>query len=244
MKIHPIPARAVPDCDPSDLSLHDLLRAGLVNLATAGDDVRGAWLEEIIQIVGIAEARLRGQGERIEALESMLIRDELTGLLNRRGLREFMHRILAACERTGGHGVIAFLDLDNFKDINDRVGHEGGDAVLRQVAAVLIDNTRGADVVGRLGGDEFVVMLVDSGWRQGHARARHLQRLINRSFARYGQHRIPLRTSLGVAHYDRGDEVERLRSKRSRSSASPPDPRSAPPRRCCGPARRAGCGRP
>jgi diguanylate cyclase (GGDEF)-like protein len=212
MKVHPFPTRPPVDGDPTDLSLHDLLRAGLVNLATADDDVRGAWLEEIIRIVGIAERRLCEQGDRIDKLESMLIRDELTGLLNRRGLREFMRRVLAASERSGGHGVIAFLDLDKFKEINDRVGHEGGDEVLRQVAKVLMDNTRGADVVGRLGGDEFVVMLVDSGWRQGHARARHLQRMINRSFARYGQQRIPLHTSLGVAHYKKGDDVDDLLS--------------------------------
>lgn len=85
-------------------------------------------------------------------------RDELTGLANRRLLTELLERAVRH-SRDGGPGVeVIFLDLDDFKKVNDRYGHAAGDAVLREVGRRLQSVVRAGDIVGRWGGDEFVVL--------------------------------------------------------------------------------------
>jgi len=87
--------------------------------------------------------------------------DSLTQLPNRRLLQDRLGQELAASTRSGFHGAILFLDLDNFKTLNDTRGHDVGDQLLIEVAKRLRTAVRDSDVVGRLGGDEFVVLLLD-----------------------------------------------------------------------------------
>jgi diguanylate cyclase (GGDEF)-like protein/PAS domain S-box-containing protein len=94
-------------------------------------------------------------------LQHLAHHDALTGLANRTLLLE---RLKAAIDAAAGHrrqGALAFLDLDNFKHINDTFGHEAGDAVLREIAARLRDSMREEDTVARLGGDEFVLVIAE-----------------------------------------------------------------------------------
>jgi diguanylate cyclase (GGDEF)-like protein/PAS domain S-box-containing protein len=85
--------------------------------------------------------------------------DVLTGLPNRRYFLERLRLSQVACSRTGQHGALLFIDLDNFKNINDRYGHEAGDQLLVSVAQRLKRIVRATDSVSRLGGDEFVILL-------------------------------------------------------------------------------------
>ena len=87
--------------------------------------------------------------------------DPLTHLPNRRLLQDRLGQELAAATRNGLHGAILFLDLDNFKTLNDTRGHDAGDQLLIEVARRLRATVREGDIVGRLGGDEFVVLLED-----------------------------------------------------------------------------------
>jgi len=96
-----------------------------------------------------------------EEIERLAFFDPLTGLPNRRLLQDRLKPALAASQRHDKHGALLFLDLDNFKTLNDSVGHDMGDTLLQQVANRILESVRAADTVARLGGDEFVVMLED-----------------------------------------------------------------------------------
>ncbi len=87
--------------------------------------------------------------------------DALTGLPNRLLLMDRIGQVVASAARQQGQAIVAFLDLDHFKDINDSLGHDAGDALLREIVARLLDCVRDSDTVARLGGDEFVVVLQD-----------------------------------------------------------------------------------
>ena len=94
-----------------------------------------------------------------EAALQLALHDTLTGLPNRRMLGDRLSQAMAASKRSGLYGALMFLDLDNFKPLNDAHGHEIGDLLLIEVAQRLTDCVREMDTVVRFGGDEFVVML-------------------------------------------------------------------------------------
>ena len=98
-----------------------------------------------------------------EKINSLAFYDPLTELPNRKLLLDRLQQALAASARSGRDGALLFIDLDNFKALNDTLGHDMGDLLLRQVAQRLISCVREGDSVARLGGDEFVVMLEDLG---------------------------------------------------------------------------------
>jgi diguanylate cyclase (GGDEF)-like protein/PAS domain S-box-containing protein len=126
----------------------------------------------LVQYIGVqndvtarveAEAALREERERARAyaeqVEQLAYTDPLTGLLNRRRLQEVLVPTLAAAEASGTGVAVLYLDLDGFKGVNDALGHQAGDELLREVAARLRRRLRRGDVVARVGGDEFLVVL-------------------------------------------------------------------------------------
>jgi diguanylate cyclase (GGDEF)-like protein/PAS domain S-box-containing protein len=92
-------------------------------------------------------------------IERLAFYDPLTGLPNRRYLLDRLKPALASSARTGIHGAVLFIDLDNFKTLNDTLGHDQGDVLLKQVASRLTGCIREGDTLARLGGDEFIIML-------------------------------------------------------------------------------------
>ena len=92
-------------------------------------------------------------------LQEQALHDGLTGLLNRVGLMGRLERAIAHCERHGEPLAVLFLDLDGFKSVNDRLGHEAGDRLLQAMADRLVAAVRMTDTVARLGGDEFIILL-------------------------------------------------------------------------------------
>jgi diguanylate cyclase (GGDEF)-like protein len=102
---------------------------------------------------------LTAQIEAERALEHQALHDALTGLPNRALINDRLIQMLARSRRHHRGGGVMFLDLDNFKDVNDTLGHQAGDQLLVAVADRLSNALRGCDTVGRLGGDEFVVLV-------------------------------------------------------------------------------------
>ena len=94
-----------------------------------------------------------------EQIRQLAFHDALTGLPNRRLLMDRLQQTLATCRRNRVHGALLFIDLDNFKPLNDRYGHNAGDLLLIEVAARLRSSLREMDSVARFGGDEFVVLI-------------------------------------------------------------------------------------
>lgn len=167
-------------------------------------------LERALIVAAEAQQQLTEQKERIASLEALSFTDELTGLYNRRGFHEQLRRMLAVARRIDSTGVLAFIDLDRFKAINDGLGHRAGDAVLRRVAALLNDNVRATDVVARLGGDEFAAALVHTSAGYGQRRAEALEQLLNSSVVNYEGYEIPIRASFGIKAFGPKTEAEAL----------------------------------
>ncbi len=119
--------------------------------------------------LSIANIRLR------EALRTQSVRDALTGLYNRRYLEEVLDRETRRAGRDGQSMGILMLDLDHFKRFNDTYGHDAGDTVLRETAALLVKNVRAEDFVCRFGGEEFVVILPTADLEGSRTRAERLR---------------------------------------------------------------------
>jgi diguanylate cyclase (GGDEF)-like protein/PAS domain S-box-containing protein len=115
---------------------------------------------EVTHYVGtLTDITRRKEAE--DAIQHLAFYDPLTQLPNRRLLLDRLQQALATCTRSGREGALLFIDLDDFKTLNDTLGHDIGDLLLRQVAERLVACIREGDTVARFGGDEFVVMLED-----------------------------------------------------------------------------------
>jgi diguanylate cyclase (GGDEF)-like protein len=136
--------------------------------------------------LALANLRLR------EALRSQSIVDSLTGLFNRRYLENMLERECRRAVRSKRPLSLLMLDVDHFKQFNDTWGHEGGDAVLRELSALMRSRFRGDDIACRYGGEEFVIVLAEASAESALARAEELHREVHRLVV---QHR---RQSLGA----------------------------------------------
>lgn len=132
--------------------------------------IEGQIRQIVVSFVNISERR-RLARELAEQARS----DPLTGLANRRVLVEGGQREFERCRRLGSSLSVVFLDLDHFKQVNDRHGHAGGDAVLRHVAEILRSESRHIDLVARYGGEEFCLVLPDCGIEAAHEIAERIR---------------------------------------------------------------------
>ena len=140
-------------------------------------------------------------------IERLAFYDALTSLPNRRLLMDRLQRAMLAVTRTNTQGALLFIDLDNFKDLNDTLGHDTGDQLLLQVAQRLKACVRETDTVARFGGDEFVVLVEDLSAEAAHASAEaalvasHIATTLGKPYAlgEASHHSTP---SIGIALFD------------------------------------------
>lgn len=131
---------------------------------------------ENVQIYAELEQRVRDRTADLEKaneeIRQLSITDELTGLNNRRGFYHLAEPAMAAARRDGRSCLLAFLDVDGLKLVNDDQGHDIGDSLITDVAHILRDTLRQSDIVARMGGDEFCVLVTDPGVDPEMLRAR------------------------------------------------------------------------
>jgi two-component system cell cycle response regulator len=170
-------------------------------------------LEAKTRIHNMLEVRLlyKQLEDSNRALESLALHDALTGLPNRRLLIDRLSLAIAHARRNKRTMAVMFLDLDGFKQINDTLGHDAGDALLRLVAARLVAGVRQEDTVARVGGDEFVIALWESGHVDGVAKV--ASKIIQAVSQPYNiQDRgVSITASVGVGIYPtHGEDAETL----------------------------------
>ncbi|MEQ8509993.1 MAG: GGDEF domain-containing protein [Rhodospirillaceae bacterium] len=153
---------------------------------------------------------LKAQDKRIAELEALATTDELTQILNRRGFEQQLEHELSIARRHGVGGVMIFVDLDEFKPINDTYGHAAGDEVLKAASTILQAQIRDTDYVGRLGGDEFAILLPRSNKRNGVRRAEELDKKLNNAYASWNDMQIPIKASCGIHMYTSRAEIGEL----------------------------------
>jgi diguanylate cyclase (GGDEF)-like protein/PAS domain S-box-containing protein len=151
------------------------------------------------------------QHEYRRQLEYQATHDPLTGLPNRNLLQDRLRQVLRLAHRHGSHGALAFVDLDNFKFINDSLGHGAGDSLLIETGRRLKACLRESDTVARYGGDEFVLILGDYGGLADTLQILHrIQESVAQPYSLEG-HEVRVNCSIGVSVFpDDGDDLEAL----------------------------------
>lgn len=192
-----------------------LVAVGVVALARAlGGGVAGPVLATETVFLGVvagAVAKIRADRRRTERFRTfvhgLLERqaktarlDPLTEVMNRRGFFEQLYVELARWERGGPSFGVIYLDLDNFKQINDRHGHDRGDQLLCEVARRIEDNVKETDVAARIGGDEFVILCWNADAEVVRQVAERLHRRIDRLADQFDA--VEFGISVGVACFD------------------------------------------
>ncbi len=145
-----------------------------------------------IDALTLRTRQLRIEQDRLQRLATI---DELTGVLNRRGMEQSLDDFEEAAQGMS----LVLLDIDHFKHVNDRHGHDCGDEVLKRVAAVVAANLRASDVFGRWGGEEFLIACQGTRVRDAARLAEKLRERVQASDISVGSNRVTVTASFGVA---------------------------------------------
>jgi len=168
-------------------------------------DVQGDPIHIIKQVQDISERR-----EQARQLEYLVDHDFLTGLYNRRRFELELAREVERAKRYGTPAAVLIIDLDHFKDINDSLGHQAGDDLLKGVAGLLKQRVRHADVLARLGGDEFALLLPQTAAADAEVVADEIVKTLSRRMAISAGQSVVVTASVGVALSDGLADTELL----------------------------------
>lgn len=215
---------------PDDLPAQERLTTQLVEGAVASfrmekryqrRDGRTVWAELSVAAVRdqageplhlVTEVKDISEWKRFEAqLVHLANHDPLTNLYNRRRFQDELERLLAQVRRYEMRGAVLFLDLDQFKDVNDHLGHQAGDELLIGIARLLRARLRQTDTLARLGGDEFAVILPHANADQAKVAAEHFLETIRGHALALAGHQVNVTSSLGIVLFpDHGTTADEL----------------------------------
>lgn len=189
-----------------------ILQAAIQSARGLAEDTRHT-TEELSELRSRAEhaeteiQRLRNELDQMSALAS---HDLLTGALNRQGLTDVVQKELARSDRSGNAVCVALLDIDDFKRLNDRLGHISGDAALKHLTSVAKASLRPHDAVARYGGEEFVVIMPDTQLPEATEVLTRLQRELTKQLFLEGSEHVLITFSAGVVQVQPGEAMEQI----------------------------------
>ena len=157
-----------------------------------------------------AQGRIQALEARLEQMSELAREDPLTRSLNRRGMLEALGREMHRAERYRLPLCIALLDIDNFKQLNDKLGHQAGDSALVHLVTVIKTTLRQMDVIARFGGEEFLLLLPGSGLEDAIQAVTRIQRELTRSIFMHEHQRVLVTFSAGAALVGAGERQETL----------------------------------
>ncbi|EFI62755.1 MULTISPECIES: GGDEF domain-containing protein [Comamonas] len=162
--------------------------------------------------------RLSASNEKLalalKQIENLVRNDDLTGLANRRGVMDRLQQCIHAAQRRDAPFCIALLDIDFFKQVNDRYGHEGGDQVLRAFGQLLSSQIRATDCAGRYGGEEFLLVLCDTPLAQAGVLLERIRESTEAlPWTQLVHKDLRVTCTLGVTQYRQGETAEALISR-------------------------------
>ncbi|TBW51254.1 GGDEF domain-containing protein [Marinobacter halodurans] len=167
-------------------------------------NVMAAALPLILAVVMVRQIN-ESQERRLTEIAN---RDELTGLYNRRFGNDFLHQTFAASDRLARNYCIAMGDIDHFKAVNDRYGHEAGDQVLEDIAIALLGGFRRSDCLCRWGGEEFMIAFPDTTRETALAALERFRDRLASHYSRVDGERINVTMSFGLVSVRPGESVE------------------------------------
>lgn len=146
-----------------------------------------------------AQAKIQKLEQELNQVSELVQQDQLTGALNRRGMDAAFEREATRADRSHHPLSVALLDIDNFKRLNDTLGHQAGDQALVHLSSVIKETLRPSDSVARYGGEEFVIVLPEIGLEEAAATVERLQRELTKRFFLHENDRVLVTFSAGVA---------------------------------------------
>lgn len=169
----------------------------------------GERLQQLVSRVGSLEQAARGLRGHLEEQRQKALQDPLTGLPNRAAWNERLDLEFARWQRYGGELLLAVLDVDHFKRVNDSYGHLAGDRVLKIIGSELRKRLRKTDFIARFGGEEFVVLLPNTPYEAGQQLMESLRDSIGSCPFHFKGERIVITLSAGLTAFGEGDTTER-----------------------------------
>ncbi len=146
--------------------------------------------------------------EALAKIQRIATRDELTGTANRRFMLEQLQQEIQRANRTGAALMVALLDIDYFKSVNDTYGHQAGDRCLQAFAQAVQASIRTTDRLARWGGEEFLILLTDTDFVLGLACLERVRAQVAQMAVAVGEVEIRVTVSIGVTQYQPGDAIE------------------------------------
>ncbi|MBK5538203.1 diguanylate cyclase [Pseudomonas sp. TH05] len=169
-----------------------------------------ARLQSLAERVSSMEQEAQGYREHLEEQRQKALIDPLTGLPNRAAWSERLEHEIAQWQQHGNTLLLAMLDLDHFKRINDNYGHLAGDKVLKIIATVLRKRLRGSDFIARFGGEEFVLMMPDTTVAVGARLVEALRAAIEACPFHFKGERVTITVSIGMSAFKSGERSEQV----------------------------------
>jgi diguanylate cyclase (GGDEF)-like protein len=154
---------------------------------------------ELLSTVSNILAMSLKNAQEYHKLKEMAVKDALTGIINRKGFQGFIQKEFHSAKRYHRPLSLIMIDVDNFKKINDSLGHQAGDVVLRELAGCLMGSIRQADIVSRYGGDEFVILLPNTDIKQAEMLSKRVLSDVGKHVFEWESKKLNIKISCGIS---------------------------------------------